>query len=485
MNINHSFLNKHGFIIIITAVVALSSGGCSNDGPAIEAHPQVITFAAPPVPNSGDHTATVVATASSNLAVIYGSSTPAICSVDSRTGVVTGTMSGTCTVTANQSGNTHYAPAAQATQDITFNLSQAITFAEPPTLSQFDTATVSATTTSALPVSYSSTTPSVCSVNSGSGLVTALLTGDCIIVADAGSLHATQTIPVAAPTGITLPGIPAQVTATAGTATNTVEVRIGATSSGGSPITGYSVTSSPSGVTASGTGSSIIVSCPTTCAGYSFSVAATNTAGTGPASAPVEVITAYNVIETFYEPDTQPNNSLFIGSFTLNSTTGTVTGLHGILSESMTGSSAVYPNDTMTWLSLNNQLSTAPVTLGGVSGLLVTTFLLPTTNTFTTAYGGDGWAPGTGYAMYYGFPTALNPKAGGVGNAYAMIFVNTANPTAALTQAQIDKLAYADCAAGGMMSSVCMTGTTVAGYGTIGSMSGHPVSQTITKGITP
>jgi hypothetical protein len=62
-----------------------------------------------------------------------------------------------------------------------------------------------------------------------------------------------------------------------------------------------------------------------------------------------------------------------------------------------------------------------------------------------------------------------------------MIFVNTANPTAALTQDQIDKLAYADCAPGGMMGATCMTGTTEAGYGTVGTMSGYPVSQVITK----
>jgi len=68
-----------------------------------------------------------------------------------------------------------------------------------------------------------------------------------------------------------------------------------------------------------------------------------------------------------------------------------------------------------------------------------------------------------------------------VGMDRTMIFVNTTDPTTALTQAQIDKLAYADCTAGGMMMSSCMTGTTVAGYGRIGTMSGYPVSQVITK----
>jgi hypothetical protein len=77
--------------------------------------------------------------------------------------------------------------------------------------------------------------------------------------------------------------------------------------------------------------------------------------------------------------------------------------------------------------------------------------------------------------LYYGFP-GVNP-----GNAYARIFVNSADPTAPLTQAQIDKLAYADCTSGGMMGATCMTGTTVAGYGTVGTMNGYPVSQTVTK----
>jgi hypothetical protein len=110
-----------------------------------------------------------------------------------------------------------------------------------------------------------------------------------------------------------------------------------------------------------------------------------------------------------------------------------------------------------------------------LGGLLVTTFLLPTTNTLWTGTGGNGWDPGTGDGIYYGFPGA-NP-----GNAYAMIFVNSADPTAPLTQGEADKLAYADCTPGGMMGATCMTGTTVAGYGSVGTMSGYPISESITR----
>lgn len=478
--------------LVLTALALLSLSGCSNDGPAIAANPQRISFGtAPPLALGG--TATVTATASSGLVVSFSSSTPTVCSVNSSSGVVTDITVGTCIIAANQSGNTLFAPAPQATQTLAviFNPNQTISFDIAPPLSLGGTATVSATASSGLQVSYSSNTPQVCTVAADSGLVKDLTTGDCIIAADQTgdasfnpAPQMTQTIPVSTPPVITVPGAPTGVTATAGSSSDSIIVNIGATDSGGSPITGYTVSSSPSGITATGTASPIAVSCPTSCSGYAFSVFAANAIGNGAPSALTDVITTYTVVETFYEPDTQPNNSIFTGSFTFNATTGTVTNLRGTLSESMTGGLIGYPNDTMNWLTLNNQLSAEPVTLGGVNGLLVTTFLLPTTNTFITSYGGDGWSPGTGFATYYGFPAAPNPKAGGVGNAYAMIFVNTANPTAALTQAQIDKLAYADCAAGGMMSSVCMTGTTVAGYGTIGSMSGHPVSQTITKGIT-
>lgn len=276
--------------------------------------------------------------------------------------------------------------------------------------------------------------------------------------------------------GATAPGVPTGVTATAGSSPNTVSISIGATNGGGSPITGYKVISSPAGITADGLGSPITVTCPSTCTGYAFSVTATNAIGSSAPSVLTDVITTYIVFDTFLEPETQPENSMFIGTFLFDSTTSTVSNLHGILSESMTGDQvSIYPNDNMTWLSLNNQLSsTYDSTLGG---LLVTTFLLPTTNTLYVGTEGDGWTPGTAHGVYYGFPV----KTANPGNAYARIFVNTSDLTATLTQAQIDKLAYADCAPGGMMGSACMTGTTVTGYGELGTMKGYPVSQTIAK----
>ncbi|MCX7142666.1 MAG: hypothetical protein NT123_16680 [Proteobacteria bacterium] len=473
----------------LAVFAAISLSACGGRGsPSVKAEPQTITFVAAPIlPLHGS--ATVSAAASSGLAVSYSSATPAVCSVVGTSGVATSKTAGICIIAADQPGNDEFAPAPQATQSITvrFDPLQSISFGAAPALTLFGSTTVAAVASSGLKVSYGSNTPAVCSVNSGTGVVTDLAAGNCVVTADqAGDVNyqvapqVTQTLVVAPWVGpVTAPGTPTGVAATLGTAPNMVTVSfVGPSSSGGSAIAGYTVSSNPGGIAATGTASPITLPCVAPCSGYTFAVSAGNAVGSSAVSAPAEVLNNYSVVATFLEPDTQPNNSIFIGSFTFNSTTGTVLNLQGTLSESMTGERKAYPKDNMTWLSLSHQLSSVYDSVLG--GLLVTTFLSQTTNTLSNnpVYGGtDGWTPGTGSGLYYGYGTGI----GNPGNAYVRIFVNTADPTASLTQAQLDKLAYADCAPGGMMGATCMTGTTKAGYGTIGSMSGYPVTQVITR----
>jgi hypothetical protein len=250
-------------------------------------------------------------------------------------------------------------------------------------------------------------------------------------------------------------------------------------SAGSSAITGYTVTASPGAITGTGATSPITLTGLTPRTAYTYSVVATSGAGIS-APSTTGLLRFYSVVETFHEPMTQPNDSIFTGTFTFDSTSKVASNLKGTLTQSMTknGTPPAY-GPPMTTVALANQLSSAPTTLGGVVGLLVTTFKLQTTQTLDPAAGTvdpTGFAPGG--TEYYGFASmAANPM-----NAYAMIFVNTTDPTTALVQAQIDKLAYADCTAGGiMMMHTCMTGTTMAGYGRMGTMMGVPVSQVVTE----
>lgn len=467
--------------------LALSACGGGGEGPAVHAAPQSLSMDAVPAMQLGG-TVTVHAQASSGLTVKYASSTPLVCAVSSS-GVVTALSTGNCIITVSQDGNPDFAPATPSTLRfaVEVNPHQIVSFQAAPELSLGGTATVTATASSGLPIQYSSQTPAVCTVDAASGVVTSVAAGDCMVTADqagdATYLAAPQvqlTLSVTIPAGMSAPLAPTGVRVTAAGAAGSVVVSASATPSGGSPITRYTVRST-SGATAMDVASlPATVSCGGSCNGLAFTVSASNVLGEGIVSAAAHIVTRYDVIETFHEPDTQPRDTVFTGTFTLDATTGEVSALQGTLTESMTGDpAAASPGYGMTLVSLTHQLSA--VRDDALGGLLVTSFLLPSTATFTTKFGGDGWTPGAGFGLYAGFPTGLNPASGGVGNAYARIFVNLTDPAAPLNQAQIDKLAYADCTAGGMMGATCMTGTTVAGYGSIGTMSGYPVSLVIRK----
>ena len=128
---------------------------------------QNITFAALAPKTLGDADFDAVATASSGLAVIYTSSDSTVATiVDEKVHLV---GAGTTTITASQEGNEEYNPADLVTQTLTVNKkAQSITFAalETKTVgdSDFDPA---ATSSSELPVTYTSSNESVATIVDG------------------------------------------------------------------------------------------------------------------------------------------------------------------------------------------------------------------------------------------------------------------------------------------------------------------------------
>lgn len=470
-------------LLMALAACGGAEGSNGEKGPVIGTRPQSLTFATPPTlaPNE---TGTVTATASSGLKVRYSSLTPGVCTVEAETGRVSALASGTCTLSASQAGDTTWAAVTQQQQ---LAVSPDLRFDDIGDLVVGDAAMLTVSTPRGQKVRYRSETPTVCSMDASSGLMTALAAGTCTVVAEVEGAASGQTkgqFTIAAAPAVTAPSAPEQVSARLGTETGTVQVQAKRIRGGGTAVTRYSVTSTPAGISAEGTLLPVTVNCPAgSCAGYSFTLAAANASGAGPASAAAEVISRYAVVAKFKEPDYAHDMTEFHGHFNYNFTRMTVSGLQGDLSEVMAGNNQAgqpWP-DGMPLVPLRHQLSAVNAPSG--DGLLVTSFRHDHTRTLSNDSrdgGTDGWAPGKGGWKYWGYAHGSR-TAENSGNAYVRIFVNTKDPLTPLTQAQIDQLAYADCAPEGMMGDDCMTGTSVAAHGTRGSMRGYPLSQTIVR----
>jgi|GEM_PF-1610345 len=140
---------------------------------------QAITFISPLSLNSSP--VALIASASSGLTTTFSSATPSICTVSGSTLSVLAL--GTCTILVDQAGDGNFAPAPQFTQTFTSVVgAQTITFdAIPDKAFGSGPVTLNASASSGLPIVFSSTTPSICTV-SGT-LVTPATVGTCTITA--------------------------------------------------------------------------------------------------------------------------------------------------------------------------------------------------------------------------------------------------------------------------------------------------------------
>jgi hypothetical protein len=124
------------------------------------------TSTAPGSATVGGSTYTVAATATSGLAVSFGSGTPTVCTVSGATVSLVG--AGQCTIDATQAGSASYEPAPEKQQSFeVVKKAQEIKFtstAPSPATIGGPTYAVVATATSGLTVSFTSATSTVCTV---------------------------------------------------------------------------------------------------------------------------------------------------------------------------------------------------------------------------------------------------------------------------------------------------------------------------------
>lgn len=319
-------------------VNVLTAPGVPTIGTATAGDAQAsVTFTAP---GSNGGSAITTYTATSNPDNRTGTCAgPAACTITVSS--LTNGTAYTFTVTATNAVGT--SGSSGASNAVTPKGNQTITF-NPPGAQNFGTTpTLAAAASSGLTVSFASSTTGVCTITSG-GTLTFVTAGSCTIDADQAGNAATNAAPTVSRTftvNAVAPGAPTIGTATAGNTQASVTFTAPA-STGGSPIvaSGYTVTANPGGANATGSSSPVTVTGLTNGVAYTFTVTATNSAGTGAASAASNAVTpASPQTITFANPGAQnygtaPNLSLLGGgasstsglavSFT-SSTTGVCT----------------------------------------------------------------------------------------------------------------------------------------------------------------
>ncbi|GAB1118350.1 MAG: hypothetical protein WAqBPW_11430 [Shewanella algae] len=252
------------------------------------------------------------------------------------------------TVSASNTAGT--GPTSSPSNTVTPKANQTISFSNPGAQSFGTTPTLTATASSGLTPVFSSSTTGVCTITA-SGTLTFVTTGNCSIDADQpgdSSYNAAPTVTQSFTVNAVVPGAPTSVSAVASDASATVSFSAPA-STGGAAISSYTVTSSPGGITASGAGSPLTVSGLSNGTDYSFTVSASNTAGTGPASSPSNTVTPKaNQTISFSNPGAQD----FGSTPTLAATASS--GLTPVFSSSTTGVCTITASGTLTFVTTGN-----------------------------------------------------------------------------------------------------------------------------------
>lgn len=283
----NSFTGTQAYTVNIAAVapgapsvssVSVAAGGLGTPASA------VVAFA-PPGSNGGSAITGYAVTSSPGGIVASGSASPI-----TVPGLTRGTAY-TFTVTASNTVGT--GPASGPSGPVTPQITQNISFTNPGPQNFGTSPTLTASVDTGQPLTFSSTTTPVCTIVPATGQLTFLTAGNCsITVSQPGNgtyVAASQSQSFAV--NAVVPGAPTIGTATAvdgtpGQSTGGASVAFTPPAfNGGGAITGYTVTSSPGNITATGSTSPLAVAGLTFGTAYTFTVTASSTAGTGAPSA--------------------------------------------------------------------------------------------------------------------------------------------------------------------------------------------------------
>ncbi len=314
----------------------------------------------------------------------------------------------TFTVTATNSAGTGSASAAsgsvtpKASQTITFNNPGAQNFGSTPTL------TASSSAGGGYPVTFTSDTPSVCTITSG-GVLTFISVGTATITAsqpgDGSYLPATDVTQQFTVNPV-VPGAPTIGEVTAGNGQATISFTPPAFT-GGAAIMGYTVTSNPGGITGTGASGPITVTGLSNGTAYTFIVTATNSAGTSMPSQPsnsimpIHILTDTERVETDYA-------SLAIG-YAGTDTAASITQNITLLEVGSSGTTIVWSSDNPSVVTDRGEvvrpvgthaqvILTATITKNGVNRtkiFTVTVIKQPSSNSGTSGGGGSSVATPT------------------------------------------------------------------------------------------
>ncbi|WP_053094149.1 S-layer family protein [Cellvibrio sp. pealriver] len=270
--------------------------------------------------------------------------------------LITGLTNGTAytfTVTATNGIGTGSASAAS--NSVTPKADQTITFGQPTNYNFGTTPTLTATSSSGLTVSFSSSTTGVCTITSG-GALTFVSAGTCTIDADQagnGATNLAATVTRSFTVNAVVPGAPTIGTATAGDTQASVTFTAPASTGGAAILAGgYTVTANPGGATGTGSSSPITVTGLTNGVSYTFTVTATNSAGTGAASVASNAVTpkAAQTI-TFANPGAQ-NFGTTPDLRVVNGGASATSGLDVTFTSSTTGVCTVTSEGVLTFITI-------------------------------------------------------------------------------------------------------------------------------------